>query len=282
MTKDAIGFLHPGAMGISLAAAAKKSGHAACWVSSGRSEETRKRAEEHGLTELQSLDQLCSSCPIIVSVCPPHAAKAVAEEVLAAGFTGTYLDANAISPEHVKEIAGLLTGGGIAVVDGGIIGPPAWTPGKTWLYLAGQRAAPLAECFSAGPLACEVIGAEIGKASALKMCFAANSKGTAALLAAILAVAEQLGVRQDLENHWSRGDSDYAAQTHARVAATAPKAWRFVGEMDEIAATFAAAGLPADFHRAAGAIYQQMSSFKNAATAPDIDAILAALAQPNK
>ncbi|MGH8246850.1 MAG: hypothetical protein ACREUU_10505, partial [Gammaproteobacteria bacterium] len=80
-----------------------------------------------------------------------------------------------------------MTEAGVSFVDGGIIGRPAREPGQTWLYLSGPRARDIAACFAAGPLKSRVLGMTIGKASALKMCFAAYSKGTTALLCAILA-----------------------------------------------------------------------------------------------
>ena len=93
-----LGVLHPGNMGISLAASAKATGHDVCWAADGRSEQTRARAGEHGLTELDSVEDLCATTEGIISICPPHATEQVAREVADHGFAGLYLDANAISP----------------------------------------------------------------------------------------------------------------------------------------------------------------------------------------
>jgi 3-hydroxyisobutyrate dehydrogenase-like beta-hydroxyacid dehydrogenase len=173
-----------------------------------------------------------------------------------------------------------MTSAGIDFVDGSIIGPPAWTADRTWLYLSGHCANQVASCFSGGPLEVEMIGSEVGKASALKMCFAANSKGTTALLTAIMAAADRLGVRQELENQWSRHGSDFTWSTIDRIRKATPKGWRFSGEMDEIASTFGAVGLPEGFHLAAADIYQRLDSFKDAGNKPSlediIDTILAA------
>jgi len=244
MNKLHIGFLHPGAMGISLAASAQNSGHTAYWASAGRSPDTRQRAQKRGLAEARTLQELCDICSIIISICPPHAATAVAEQVLACSFRGTYVDANAIAPQRAQSIGDLMEASGVEFVDGGIIGGPAWTPDSTVLYLSGTAAGQIAACFAGGPLVTEVIGEEIGKASALKMCFAANSKGRTALLCAIVAAAEELGVREDLERQWSRRDSNFVQQTMASISRVTGKAWRFSGEMEEIAATFEGAGLP--------------------------------------
>lgn len=272
-----IGVLHPGAMGISLAATASNSGHKTYWVSHQRSPQTRLRAEKQGLVEVQRIAELCEHCSVIVSVCPPHAALEVAEQVCNCSFKGLYVDVNAISPQHVTQIEQLMSEVGIDFVDGGIIGPPAWSPQTTWLYLSGPSAGQASNCFSGGPLEVEVIGSEIGKASALKMCFAANSKGTTALLCAIMAAAERMGVREELENQWSRNGSDFARSAVNRIRKVTAKAWRFSGEMEEISSTFQAAGLPAGFHLAASDIYQRIARFKDAGDPPPIEEILAAL-----
>jgi 3-hydroxyisobutyrate dehydrogenase-like beta-hydroxyacid dehydrogenase len=101
---------------------------------------------------------------------------------------------------------------GVTFVDGGIIGGPAWEAGKTRLYLSGKAAAEIAACFSGGALQAIVISESVGKASALKMCYAAYSKGTMALLCGVLAAADELGVRSELEQEWSRDEPGFAEQ----------------------------------------------------------------------
>ncbi len=272
-----ITIIHPGLMGISIAASAKNSGHAVYWVSDGRSEETRNRAEEHGLIEMNTLSEATAVSNIIISVCPPHAAESVAQQVAATDFNGLFVDANAISPQRTHRINHLMTTAEITFIDGGIIGGPAWKPNRTWLYLSGQAAQQVADCFPAGPLEVAVIGQEPGKASALKMCFAAYTKGTTALLSAVLATAQSLNVREDLERQWSRNGSDFATQTAERVRRVTAKAWRFAGEMDEIAETFESAGLPGGFHQASADIYRRTAHFKGADQIPELSAVLAAL-----
>ena len=272
-----IGFLHPGAMGVSLAASAKNTGHTVYWASEGRSEQSRERAAENGLTDIGTLSSMCDAAAVVVCVCPPDVAEDVARAVAAEGYRGLYLDANAIAPQRAVRIGETISKGGATFVDGGIIGGPAWQPGKTWLYLSGEGAADAAACFSAGPLETAVIGEKPGKASALKICFAANSKGTSALQCAILAAAEKLGVRQELEAQWSRGGSDQAERIRHKAQSVTAKAWRFEGEMSEIATTFESVGVPGGFHQAAGEIYRRMGHFKDADEAPDLEAVLDAL-----
>ena len=276
---ETIGILHPGAMGISVAASALQSGHQVCYASESRSDATHARASEHDLHDLGTLAELCKTCSIIISVCPPHAAEDVAQRVIHHGFNGLYLDANAISPQKTKRIGEMLTPAGITFVDGGIIGGPAWDPGETWLYLSGPEIETkhIAECFSAGLLETSIIGEEIGKASALKMCYASYTKGTTALLTSILALSEAQGVRPELMAQWERDWPGFPAQTESRACRVTSKAWRFAGEMDEIASTFEAAGLHGGFHRAAGEIFRRLAGFKDTGDLPELDEVLSAL-----
>jgi 3-hydroxyisobutyrate dehydrogenase-like beta-hydroxyacid dehydrogenase len=266
-------------MGVSLAASAKNTGHRVLWASEGRSDQTRKRAEDNGLVDIGSLASMCAEAEAIVCVCPPHAAEEVARAVATQGFKGGYLDANAIAPERAIRIGETVTEGGATFVDGGIVGGPAWEPGKTWLYLSGEGAEEAVAWFSAGPLETSVIGESSCKASALKMCYAANTKGTSALTCAVLGAAEGLGVRQELEAQWSREGSDRVEKAQGTVRSVTAKAWRFEGEMGEIAATFESAGIPGGFHRAAGEVYRRISGFKDVEGKPALEEVLKALLQ---
>jgi 3-hydroxyisobutyrate dehydrogenase-like beta-hydroxyacid dehydrogenase len=275
-----VGILHPGSMGVSVAASAQAIGHRVMWVSEGRSEKTRARAEGQGLEDAGSVQALCEQSDVIVSVCPPHAAEDLARTVLDCGFNGLYLDANATSPQRARKIGQAMEAAGVDFVDGGIIGGPAWHPNTTWLCLSGWNAHAAEACLSGGMLEVQVVGDEVGWASALKMCYGAYTKGTTALLAAILATAEVWGVRHELERQWARDDAGFVDATNGRVRRVTAKAWRFVGEMEEISETFEAAGLPGSFHQAAAEVYRRLSDFKSRDQTPELDEVLAALGGP--
>lgn len=259
-----VGVLHPGAMGVFVGACVRANGHEVFWASEGRSKETLERAEQAGLVDVGSVARLCEACDVIISVCPPHAAEDVAAQALAAGFEGLYVDANAIAPEKAQRMAERMEGAGVSFVDGGIVGGPSWESGTTWLYLAGERAEEVAALFDAGRMDAVLMGAEVGRASALKMCYAAYTKGTTALLYAIVETAEALGVREALEAQWEADWPGFAQRTRERLQRVRAKAWRFEGEMWEIAATFEGAGLPGGFHRAAGEVYGGMDGGRRA------------------
>jgi 3-hydroxyisobutyrate dehydrogenase-like beta-hydroxyacid dehydrogenase len=273
-----VGLINPGAMGSSVGAAARQAGARVLWASEGRSPVTTERTERSGLEDCQTLQNLVESSDIILSVCPPHSATEVAGDVAALGFSGIYVEANAIAPGETRKIETMITRRGARLVDGGIIGGPAWKAEYgTQLYLSGEDASIIAGIFEDTNLNASVISANIGAASALKMTFAAYTKGTTALLLAILAVAQSEGVRTHLEKQWGE---KFTEQTHQRLTANTVKAWRFEGEMQEIAATFDTAGLPPGFHEAAAQVFAGLAKFKDQDEIPNIEDVIAALIQP--
>jgi 3-hydroxyisobutyrate dehydrogenase-like beta-hydroxyacid dehydrogenase len=275
--KETIGIIHPGEMGISVAASAQAGGNIVMWASQGRSPQTRARASAHSLVDAVTIENLCRSCSIIICVCPPHAAGESANQVMACSFKGLYVDVNAIAPQNTKQISEKMRDSGITFVDGGIIGGPAWKPDSTRLYLSGDEAKRLADCFTEGLLETEIISPEVGDASSLKMCYAALTKGTNALLCAVMGAAESLGVREHLQRQWERDEMGSTERNFQRVRRVTAKAWRFAGEMEEIASTFESAGVPAGFHNAAAEIYTRMEGFKEHKQLPQLEDVLSAI-----
>jgi 3-hydroxyisobutyrate dehydrogenase-like beta-hydroxyacid dehydrogenase len=228
-------------------------GHHVVWASSGRSAETRERAELAGLEDVETVEALVRRSDVILSVCPPHAALEVARSVAGAGFDGIYVDANAVSPATAREISGRF-------VDGGIIGPPPLETGTTRLYLAGKEADTVAALFQRTALEPRVISDEPGAASALKMAYAAWTKGTAAMLIAIRALARAENVEDELLDEWRLSLPGLIERSGSAARSADRKGWRWVAEMEEIASTFAAAGLPDGFHRAAADVFRRVEA----------------------
>jgi 3-hydroxyisobutyrate dehydrogenase-like beta-hydroxyacid dehydrogenase len=197
--------------------------------------------------------------------------------VLATSFKGLYVDVNAISPQRAKQISEKMRDSGITFVDGGIIGGPAWEPDSTWLYLSGYDSQRVADCFKDGLLQTEMFSPEVGDASALKMCYAALTKGTSALLCAVMGAAEGLGVREHLQRQWDRDELGSAENNIQRIRRVTAKAWRFAGEMEEIASTFEGTGQPGGFHHAAAEIFTHLESFKEQKQLPQLEEVLTSL-----
>ena len=234
-----VGLLHPGEMGAAVGRVLQESGHEVLWASDGRGDATRARART--FQDAGSAAELAATSDVVFSICPPHAALDVARSV--AGADVIFVDANAISPMRAREIAELHP----RFVDGGIVGGPPNDPGTT-LYLSGPGAESVAALFAGSSLEPRVVD----NASAVKMAYAAWSKGTAAMLIAIRGVAAHFGV----EDEWRAAAPELLERLDRAERSAAAKGWRFVAEMDEIADTFAAAGQPEGFHRAAAQVYR--------------------------
>jgi 3-hydroxyisobutyrate dehydrogenase-like beta-hydroxyacid dehydrogenase len=248
------GILHPGEMGAAIGAALRGRDLPVCWAGSGRSAATTRRAETAGLRDAGSVAAVCAAADVIVSICPPHAALEVAASVAAQGFSGTYLDANAISPGTAARVAETV-GGSAAYVDGGVVGPPPTERGRTRLFLSGDRAAELAGLLGGGPLEAIALDGGTTAASALKMTYAAWTKGSAALLLALREAARGHGVEDALAAEWARSQPALADRWESALDSARAKGWRWTAEMTEIARTFAEAGQPAGFHEAAAEVY---------------------------
>jgi 3-hydroxyisobutyrate dehydrogenase-like beta-hydroxyacid dehydrogenase len=296
MGDPVIGLLHPGEMGAAVAGCLTARGHDVRWVSEGRGPATAARAAQAGLADAGTLAALAGQAGIILSVCPPHAALPTTRAVAAAGFTGVYADANAISPGTADQVRAIVEAAGARYVDGGIIGlppPPVLgaeaSRGGTRLYLAagpegGDGAGPAAQVaalFEGTPLTPEILRNENRTAaSALKMAYAAWTKGSAALVLAARALARAEGVEDSLLAEWALSQPGLEGRSLGAARSAAAKGWRWVGEMEEIAASMTSGGLPAGFHQAAAEVLRRSSPDAAEAAGPDdalIGAVLAAL-----
>ena len=271
-----VALLHPGEMGSAIGACLVRRGLRVVWASSGRSAATRSRANAAGLEDLGSLERALDAADLALSVCPPHGALALAREVAGHGFDGVFLDANAISPETARSVGRALEKTGASFVDGGIIGPPPVEAGRSRLYLSGGPAAEIAGLFAGTALEALVLSAPAGAASALKACYAGWTKGATALLAAVRALAESEGVEPALLAEWKLSQPGLDKRSEV-ITVQARKAWRWIGEMEEIAASFEAAGLPGGFHLAAADLYRRLEAFKTGDAPPALSEVTAAI-----
>ena len=250
MVAETVGLLHPGEMGAAVGAVLHSQGLRVVWASEGRSAETRERAEAAGLEDVGSVVEVARS-DVVFSICPPHAAVEVARSL--GPLQELYVDANAVSPATVREVAGIVEAAGGRFVDGGIVGSPPRETGTTRLYLSGPEADAVARLFEGSVLDARVVS----NASALKMAYAAWTKGTAAMLLAIRELARCEGVEEALLAEWGLSQPELRERHEHAARSADAKGWRWVGEMEEIAASFEAADLPGGFHRAAAQVYRE-------------------------
>ncbi len=255
-----IGLLHPGQMGVTLGMALRQNAHEVLWLADQRSAATTTRAQQAGFIGVETQLDLVQRSDAVICVCPPAAAKEVAGQVAGLGFDGVYIDANAVAPQTAVEIG---TSFAERFVDGGIIGPPAYKSGSTRLYLSGAQAPEVAGWFARGALQAVAMDAPVGAASALKMSYAGYTKGLSALLLATQALAEHHAVTPWLAAEWEQSQPGTAGRVERAALGSAPKAWRFAGEMREIAASYNQADLPMGFHLAAAQLYERLAPLKD-------------------
>ena len=267
-----VGIVSPGAMGSAVGAAYRAGGAQVLATVAGRSERTRGLARQAGIELVPDLDAVVACADLVLSIAPPDQARAIAAGVAAAatrtGARPLVSDWNAVSPATACEIERTLAAAGLELVDGSISGGLPGADYRTRVYLSGARAPELAE--AAPPwLDVRVVGEDVGLASAVKMCTASVYKGHVALLTHALSTARANGVLaevlDDLRDSYPR-QIDRAARL---LAVSATKADRYVGEMREIAATQAAAGLTPSLFEAFAEAYEAVASTPAAAAAPE-------------
>lgn len=261
-----IGLVSPGEMGAAVGGSLVRAGRRVLSVLDARSPQSRARAQGAGIEEVADLDGLVAASGVVISIVPPVAAREVAGRLAEAcrqtSSRPLVVEANAVSPTSAEEMARLLSEAGALFVDGDLIGGPPG-PGRppTRLYLSGADAQQAATALETGELRAVVLAGSPMAASSLKMAYASWTKGSAALLLSARALARELGVEDALLAEWSQSQPDLAARCET-AARGAGRAWRFVGEMDEIASTYDSVGLSGRFAEAAAQAYKRLAALK--------------------
>jgi putative dehydrogenase len=254
-----VGVMSPGDMGQAVAIQLTAHGFHVYTALEGRSDRTRALARDAGLTDVGSIGQLVTQCDVVLSIMDPGSAAAFAQRAAdALRTTGRHtliVDCNAVAPDTVAQIAGVIREGGGRFLDAGIIGPPPRGKAKTNLYVSGPGASDLEQL--AGPqLIVHAIGEGISDASALKMCYGALNKGTQALWLEVLIAAQRFGVAGLLEQQLQQSQTERYNWALGQFPQLPPKAYRWVPEMLEISKTLSAAGMTAKMFEGAADVYR--------------------------
>jgi 3-hydroxyisobutyrate dehydrogenase-like beta-hydroxyacid dehydrogenase len=229
------------------------------WCGSGRSETTRERAVRAGLQEVAGLEELVRRCGLLLSLCPPASAEAVAEEVAALGFDGFYMEGNAVSPRRLQRIESLLNQAR-AVVDGAVIGSPPRAGKTTRLYLSGTQEAvkAVADLFEGTSVHTYPLEGGTGKASALKMAYTTYQKTSRVLAGVAYSLAEVHGVEGELLDIASLRSESYLSEIDY-LPKVAARAWRWAPEMLEASDALGEVGLPSGLPAAAADVMNRWS-----------------------
>ena len=256
-----IAILSPGDMGHATGQALLRHGHGIVTCLAGRSERTRKLAEKAGFRDLPDLETMLGQVDLVLSILPPAQAidnaTRVAKAMRKAAKTPPYADCNAVAPETALAVGSIVEQAGAPFIDCGIIGlSPAHE--TTRFYVSGKDTKPFLALDGAGIRVVD-LGPEPGKASALKMCYASLTKGTFTLHTAVLLAAEMTGVAAELRDEFEYSQKDALARMRAMVPRLPADSARWIGEMEEIAKTYAAAGVTPKFHEGAAAVFRLLA-----------------------
>ncbi len=272
MPIQTVAIISPGEMGCAVGKALKSGGLDVIASLSGRSDLTRERAKEAGIQEVSGIAGLLGEADLVLSIVPPAAAVDIAREVASAmtasGYTPPYADCNAISPNSTRHAGQAISEAGADYIDGGIVGPPPGEGKPPRFYVSGERADLMAELDGMG-IDVRPIGSEVGRASGLKMCYASLTKGTLALQTAVMIVAEALGLSDELHKELLFSREAVYRQIESGAQRLPSVSERFMGEMEEIAATYSAAGVTPKFHQGALDVYRLLAGTPLASETPD-------------
>lgn len=243
---DTIGILSPGDMGHTVGDVLRQNGLRVITCLEGRSARTRALAEKAGIIDVPTYRQLVTEATLVLSIMVPaqamSAAEAIANALRETDTRLTYADCNAIAPQTVRKLGEVITSAGSTFVDASIIGPPPRIPGATRFYASGSELEAFLALNRYG-LDVRPLGDEVGLASAIKMCYASLTKGLTALCTELLTAAERLGVSDALTAEFRLSQSALFERMEKGLPSMPPKANRWIGEMEEISATFEHVGL---------------------------------------
>ncbi len=254
-----VGILSPGDMGHTVGNVLRQNGLRVITCLEGRSQRTRELAEKARIVDVPTYPQFVTEADLILSIMVPaqamSAASMVAEALQKIDTTLTYADCNAIAPQTVRKLGESITSAGGMFVDASIIGPPPRTPGATRFYASGPNLDIFSELNNYG-LDVRALGEEVGLASAIKMCYASLTKGLTALCTELLTAASVLGVSEALTAEFQLSQSALFERMENGLPGMPPKARRWIGEMEEISATFAHVGLTPNILTGAADMYR--------------------------
>jgi 3-hydroxyisobutyrate dehydrogenase-like beta-hydroxyacid dehydrogenase len=271
MSLKIVGLLSPGDMGHSVGQLLREHGLEVITCLQGRSERTHELAQQAGIADVPTYQALVQQADLILSILVPaqaaQAAERVAQALSETGATLTYADCNAIAPQTVRQIGERITAAGGRFVDASIIGPPPRKPGATRFYASGPD---LDKFLALNQFGLEIIplGPEIGHASAIKMCYAALTKGLSALTLELLIAGKALGVLEPLLAEFQLSQAGHY-KAMERLTGVPTKSRRWVGEMEEIAQTFEHVGLTPHILAGAADMYRFIGQTSLADRAPE-------------
>lgn len=271
MSAGVVAVVAVGDMGRGVAARLREGGARVVTSLAGRGEGTAARARSVGVEPLESDEAVVREAAVVLSIVPPGAALDLARRMAAAmratGARPAYVDCNAISAATMRQVGEIVGGAGAAALDIGIIGGPPDKSRGTRFYASGPESPAFALLKELG-LDVRRIGGELGQASALKMGYGGFTKGLQALATALMVSARRAGVAEALEAELADSQANLLAMLDRSLPGMPPKAYRWVAEMEEGAASLAEAGLPPELFEGAARLYAAVAATPTARETP--------------
>ncbi|MBT5048362.1 MAG: NAD(P)-dependent oxidoreductase [Rhodospirillaceae bacterium] len=264
MAFSTIAILSPGNMGGAVGACLKKSGYDVLTCLAGRSDFTRRKAEEAGFRDVPDMVALVREADLILSILDPAKADEIAEAVAAAmketGEESIFADCNATSPATAERLNAIIEGAGGRFVDVGIIGgAPTRRENYPQFCTSGPHASLLDELHDRG-VRIERIGPDIGQGSAIKICNGAYNKGAFALYTSVMLAAEHYGCTEFLRERLPGSQAGTAEKLDGAILRLPSLSGRYIGEMEQVAETFAAIGLTPQIHQGAADLFRLLNA----------------------
>ncbi len=228
----------------------------------GRSEQSAQRARAAGMAAVD--ERQLADADFFLSIVPPGEALALAKRLApmltAANNKPAYVDCNAVSPQTMQRIGDVVLETGCAFAAAGIIGPPP-KPGSsnTKFYASGPAARDFARLNDYG-LIVRVLEGELTAASALKMSYAGITKGFTALGAAMMLAAARAGAADALHGELAESQKALLGWLERSVPNMYAKAYRWVAELDEIAAFVGKDHPESEMLAAAARLYERIAA----------------------
>ncbi|NQW23392.1 MAG: NAD(P)-dependent oxidoreductase [SAR202 cluster bacterium] len=261
MSIESLAILSPGDMGHAIGQLLRENELRVLTCLAGRSGRTRELSEKAGIIDVPNLNDLVEQSDVIMSVtvseAVPGLCHEIADAVKATGTDMLFAECNAIAPTLSQEMAKVLQEGGARYVDASIIGPPPRNGSSPRVYASGDNVAEFEQLRDFG-LDVRNLGPKLGRASGIKMCYAAMTKGTTALQAELLIAAEKMGLTEELMAEFAGSQPAVIERMEGWMPGMPAKSRRWVSEMEEIEATFRDLGLTPNIFKGVADMYRMI------------------------
>ena len=263
MSIESVAILSPGDMGHAIGQLLKENELRVFTCLAGRSDRTKQLSEQAGITDVPNLNELVEQADVLMSVtvseAVPGLCREIADAVKATGTDLLFAECNAIAPALSKEMEVVLSAGGARYVDASIIGGPPRDGSSPRVYVSGENAVEFEQLRDFG-LDVRNLGPQLGRASGIKMCYAAMTQRTTALHAELLIAAEKMGLTKEVMAEFAGSQPAVITRMEGWMPTMPAKSRRWVSEMEEIERTFSDLGMTPNIFKGVADMYRMIGA----------------------